>query len=199
MAGALDNDLAVLITEMHANVSHAESLTAGLSHAQFNWRPEPAAWSIGQNLAHLNAVNGMHAPALRAAIESGHERRVTGEGPFSYGFLTRKFVASLEPLGTSRAAQRRFKAPRQFQPQPESVLEPTLAEYRRISGEIRELMYLATGLHLSRVKTILPALPVWMRTIYRMPLGARFAMVAAHDRRHLSQAEAIRNREEFPG
>jgi hypothetical protein len=72
--GALGNDLALLITEIHANVSHAESLTHGLSHEQFNWRPESGAWSIGENLAHLNAVNGLDAAPIRAAIEAGRAR-----------------------------------------------------------------------------------------------------------------------------
>jgi hypothetical protein len=198
MAGSLDHDLAVLITEIHANVSHAESLTAGLSHQQFNWRPEPRVWSVGQNLAHLNTVNSLDVAPLRVAIESGQTRNITGEGPFVYGFLSRKFVASLEPLGASQAAARKFKAPKQYEPPLENNVNETLAEYRRISGELRELMYSAAGLHLVRVKTRLPALPRWLRPIYKIPLGARFAVLAAHDRRHLSQAEQIRYREDFP-
>jgi hypothetical protein len=198
MAGSLGNDLAVLITEIHANVSHAESLTAGLSQQQFNWRPEPRIWSIGQNLAHLNTVNSLDVAPLRAAIAAGRARNITGDGPFAYGFLSRKFVASLEPLGTSPTAARKFKAPKQYEPPLENNVNETLAEYRRISGEIRELMYSAAGLHLARVKTSLPALPPWLRAIYKMPLGARFAVLAAHDRRHLSRAEQIRYREDFP-
>jgi hypothetical protein len=198
MAGSLGNDLAVLIAEIHANISHAESLTAGLSHQQFNWRPEPDVWSVGQNLAHLNTVNALDVAPLHAAIESGHARNIVGEGPFAYGLLSRKFVASLEPLGTSQAATRKFKSPKQYAPPLENTVDETLAEYRRISGEIRELMYSAAGLHLARVKTELPALPPWLRAICKMPLGARFAMLAAHDRRHLSQAEQIRYRQDFP-
>lgn len=198
MAGALGNDLAVLITEFHANVSHAESLTYGLSHAQFNWRPEPGGWSIGQILAHLNAVNRADLAPLRTAIEDGRARGLTGEGPFTYGFLSRKRVASMEPLGVSPSARRKFKAPKQYEPPTESEVQQTLAEYRRISGEIRALAQRAAGLHLARVKTRIPYLSPWLLGVYKMPLGARLGMLAAHDRRHLWQAELVRGQADFP-
>lgn len=199
MAGVLGNDLAVLITEMHANVSHAESLTCGLSHQQFNWRPESGGWSIGQNLAHLNAVNAADLAPLREAIEAGHARHLTGEGPFTYGLLSRRFMASMEPLGTSKAARRKFKTPKQYEPPRESEVEQALAEYRRILGEIRELAQRAAGLHLGRVKTRLPSLAPWLQGVYKMPLGARLMLLAAHDRRHLWQAEQVRSQASFPG
>ena len=193
MAGALGNDLAVLVTEIDANISHAQSLVAGLSHAQFNWRPEPGRWSIAQCLAHLNTVNGGDLGALRAAIEAGKERKQIGEGPFTYGFFSRKFVASMDA-----PAKRRFKAPKYYEPPPEADPGETLAEYRRVSDEIRKMLQLAAGLDLARVKTTLPALPALVRAIVKMPLGARFELLAAHDRRHLWQADQVRNHADFP-
>ncbi len=193
MAGALGNDLAVLVTEIDANISHAQSLAARLSHAQFNWRPEPGRWSVGQCLAHLNTVNGGDLAALRMSIEAGKERRQTGDGPFTYGFLSRKFVAVMEPPVT-----RKFKAPKYYEPVPESAPAETLAEYCRISGEIRKLMHASAGLDLARVKAVLAALPAPLRAILKMPLGARFELLAAHDRRHLWQADQVRNHVDFP-
>ena len=189
----MNNDLAVLITEIDANVSHAESLVAGLSHQQFNWRPDPASWSIGQCLAHLNVVDGQDLAPVRAAIEDGKSRQLTGDGPFTYGFLSRKFVASMEP-----PAKRKFKAPKSYIPPEECDPQATLAEFRRISKELRTLAQSAAGLHLARVKTSMPALPPLLRAFVKMPLGARLELITAHDRRHLWQAEAIRNRPEFP-
>jgi len=193
MAATLGNDLAVLVTEIDANLSHAESLTAGLSREQFNWRSEPGRWSIGQCLAHLNTVNGGDLTALQQAIEAGKARSQTGEGPFTYGFLSRKFVASMEP-----PAKRRFEAPKYYEPPPDVDPAQTLAEYRRVSGEIRKLVQSAAGLDLVRVKTTMPALPAPLRAMIKMPLGARFELIAAHDRRHLWQADQVRNHAGFP-
>ena len=190
--GPLGNDLAVLITEFDANVSHAESLAAGLSREQFNWRPEAGRWSIGQCLAHLNTVNGPDVAVLQKALEAGIARRQFGEGPFTYGLLSRKFVAGMEP-----PVKRKFKAPKNYQPPSESDPVETLAEYRRVSAAMRRLAQSAAGLHLARVKTTLPALPALLRTVIKMPLGARFELIAAHDRRHLWQAEQVRNHVDF--
>jgi hypothetical protein len=193
MPDALGNDHIVLITEIFANVSHAESLTQGLSNHQFNWRSEPGRWSIAQNLAHLNAVDGNDLAALRMAIEVGRSRKLTGAGPFTYGLLSRKFAATAEP-----PVRRKRKAPQAYAPPPEADLATTVTEYRRISGEVRQLVQASAGLDLARVKTTLPALPAVLRAIFKMPLGARFALIAAHDRRHLWQAEEVRNHPAFP-
>jgi len=193
MTSALGNDLAVLITEIEANVSHAESLAQGLSHQQFNWRPAPASWSIGQCLAHLNTVDQLDLAPLRAAIDAGRVRRLTGTGPFTYGFLSRKVIASMEP-----PVKRKFTAPNDYVPPAESEPQAALAEYRRICAELRKLARSAAGLHLVRVKTRMHALPAFLRPVVRMPLGARFELIAAHDRRHLWQAELVRSHPEFP-
>ena len=189
----MTNDLAVLITEIDANLSHVESLAAGLSHRQFNWRPGAANWSIGQCLSHLNVVNGQDLAPLRAAIAAGKSRQLTGDGPFTYGFLTRKFVASMEP-----PAKRKFKAPKTYLPPEDSDPQTTLAEFRRLSKELRALAQSASGLHLARVKTTMPALPPLLRAFVKIPLGARLEVITAHDRRHLWQAEAVRARPGFP-
>ena len=137
----MTNDHAVLITEIDANLSHAESLAAGLSHPQFNRRPDPASWSIGQCLSHLNVVDGQDLAPLRAAIADGKSRQLLGDGPFHYGFLSRKFIASMEP-----PAKRKFKAPQNYAPPEECDPHATLAEFRRISKDLRALAQSASGL-----------------------------------------------------
>ncbi|MDP8991389.1 MAG: hypothetical protein M3N41_15070, partial [Acidobacteriota bacterium] len=146
-----------------------------------------------QCLSHLNVVDGQDLAPLRAAIADGKARHLTGGGPFTYGFLSRKFVSSMEP-----PVQRKFKAPKNYIPAGESDPQATLAEFRRISRDLRVLAQSAIGLHLARVKTSMPALPAGLRAFVKMPLGARFELITAHDRRHLWQAEAVRNHPEFP-
>ncbi len=95
-------------------------------------------------------------------------------------------------------AKRKFKAPKSYVPAEESDPQATLAEFRRISKDLRTLAQSAAGRHLARVKTSMPALPPLLRTFIKMPLGARFELITAHDRRHLWQAEAVRNHAQFP-
>jgi hypothetical protein len=190
---ALDPDIAMLMIEIDANLSHAESITHGLSREQFQWRPEPGRWSIGECFGHLNATNRFALVALETGIAKGRARGKTGQGPFQYGFVSRKFIASQEPPVTKK-----FMAPKKFLPSADIDIDVTLAEFRRIEGELKRLTREADGLHLARVKIELPALPAILRVFVKMPLGGQLLLTTTHDRRHLWQAEQIRNDPAFP-
>jgi DinB family protein len=190
---SLDPDIAMLIIEIDANLSHAESITHGLTREQFEWRPEPGRWSIGECFAHLNITNGFALGAIEAGIADGRACGKSGQGPFRYGFISRKFIASQEP-----PVKKKFTAPKAFRPPAEIDPDATLAEYRRISSELKRLTRDADGLHLSRVKVAMPALPAALRAIVRMPLGGQLLLTTTHDRRHLWQAEQVRNDPGFP-
>jgi DinB superfamily len=182
-----------LIAAIDENLSSAQDVTSGLSPGQFNWRTEPGRWSIAQCLTHMNIVNNTDLDAIEAAIADGKARGLTGTGPFRYGFLSNKFVASQDlPIKT------KFKAPKNFVPPVEANLEDTAAEYTRIARELRRLVLASEGLDLARIKTRLGALPPPLRSIVKMPLGARFQLLVNHDRRHLWQAGEVRRHAMFP-
>ena len=183
----------MLITEMDANWSHLESITAGLTREQFQWRPAPGRWSIGECITHLNITNGIALPAIAAGVAKGRAKGKMGQGPFQYGFVVKKFIASQEP-----PAKQKFKAPKAFLPPPDLDLDTVLAEYRRVSNELKRLAKEADGLHLARVKIEMPALPAVLRAVVRMPLGGQLHLTTTHDRRHLWQAEQVRNDPAFP-
>jgi hypothetical protein len=188
---AIDPDIAMLVTEVDANLSHAESITHGLTREQFQWRPGPGRWSIGECFAHLNVTNGFALGAIEEGIAKGRGKK--SPGPFQYGFLVRKFIASQEPPVTKK-----YTAPKVFLPRPDIDLEATLAEFRRIESEFKRLARSADGLHLARVKIEMPALPAILRPFVKMPLGGQFLLTTTHDRRHLWQAEQVRNDPNFP-
>ncbi len=191
---AMSEDLAILIAEMDANFSHLESITTGLSPEQFNWRPETGRWSIGECIGHLNIVNAGDLAPLRAAIESGRARGLTGEGQYRYGYLSRKFIASMDV-----PVKNKFKAPKSYLPPGNAEPETAIAEYARVGAELRKLAVSANGLNLARVKTEMPALPRPLRLFVKMALGARLTLLTTHDRRHLWQAEQVRRHDRFPG
>jgi DinB family protein len=187
----LDPDIAMLVTEIDANLSHAESITQGLNREQFQWRREAGRWSIGECFAHINVTNSFALGAIETGIAKGRGKK--GEGPFQYGFMVRKFIASQEP-----PVKKKFKAPKALLPPADIDPGATLAEYRRIASELKRLTRDANGLHLARVKIEMPALPAVLRAFVKMPLGGQFLLTTTHDRRHLWQAEQIRNDPAFP-
>lgn len=189
----LSEDIALLIVEIEANVSHLESLTHGLSDAQFNWRTEPGRWSMAECVTHLNIANGKDLVPLEIAISSARAAKRFGKGPFTYGWFSRKFISIVEPQN-----KKKLKAPKLYVPPPDASLGATVKEYKRIAGELRKLAASADGLHLARAQTRMPALPAVLRPFLTMPLGARLHLITVHDRRHLAQAEDVRNHIDFP-
>jgi hypothetical protein len=165
----------------------AQELTATLADAQFNWRPSPKRWSISECLAHLNVVDGLDVPLINEAMERARVVSVTGQPPFRYGFFSRWFVGFMD-------APPRFKtrAPKVYLPSATHGKDAVVTEFLSIHDRLLELVSRANGLDLARVKFGGPAGP------FKLPLGQRFALLAAHDRRHLWQAWEVRKDRSFP-
>lgn len=166
----------------------AQSLTRGLSEAQFNWRPLPDAWSIEECLGHLVIVGQTEVRLIEQAIEKGRARGLTGAGPFTYGWLERTILRQTEP-----PARRRFRAPRRFRPVHGQPLTAILPTFLHLQGQFARLASQADGLDLARVKVATP-----MTRLLRFSLGITLAQTAAHERRHLEQARRVRENPGFP-
>jgi hypothetical protein len=165
----------------------ALELTAPLEDTQFNWHSSPRKWSISECLSHLNVANRLDVPQLSEEIERGRAARLTASGPFRYGFLSRAFVRFTEPPVTFKA-----NAPKVYRPTSGQPKETVVAEFISIHDQFLDLILQANGLDLARIKV-----PTFMPRI-KFSLGQRFALLAAHDRRHLRQAWDVRKHQEFP-
>jgi hypothetical protein len=165
----------------------ALELSVPLNDDQFNWRPSPTQWSISECLAHLNVADGLDVPAIRDAIQGGHAAGLTGKGPFHYGFLSRKFVRFSEP-----PVRLRFRAPKIYRPLSDQPKANVLSAFIAIHEQLLELILKSNGLDLARIRVGSPFPYV------TFSLGQRFALLAAHDRRHLRQGWNVRRQPSFP-
>lgn len=166
----------------------ARSLVAGLSDAQFNWRPQPGAWSIAECLAHLNVAGQMYLPVVDRRIKGAREGGLVGAGPYRHGLLGKVIVRTAEP-----PARLKFKAPKSFTPMPEHLLSVIEPAFMSLQEQFVARLRAANGLDLGRVKVVSPA-----SRFIRLTLGQTFALLAAHERRHLWQARQVRNHPGFP-
>jgi hypothetical protein len=165
----------------------ALELTAPLNDQQFNWRPSPTQWSISECLAHLNVVDGLDVPPIRDAIQGGRAAGLTGKGPFHYGFLSRSFVRFSEP-----PVKLKFRAPKVYRPLSDQPKDKVVSAFIAIHDQLLELILKANGLDLARIRVGSPFPYV------TFSLGQRFALLAAHDRRHLRQGWEVRRQSNFP-
>src|SRR6266704_5978557 len=100
-------ELQSMLDQVEAIKLEGQAVTAGLSEAQFNWRPCKDSWSIAECLEHLNVGVTKTLPAFDRAIAQGRANRQFAPGPFRYGWFSRMMVASMEP-----PPKFRMKAPR---------------------------------------------------------------------------------------
>lgn len=185
----MNEELSGYLQQIEAAKREAAALLAGMTDAQFNWRPGPDRWSIGQCVDHLNVAVRKTLPAFDSAIAAARDRGHHAPGPFRYGWFARWMVSSMEPPVKRR--QGTFKI---FLPAQEVPLAPTLAEFRAVRDQLAGRVMNAAGLDLRRARVVSP-----VTRLLRLPLGAYFAFVLAHDRRHLWQARNVRAAPGFPG
>lgn len=166
----------------------ADAMAGGLTDRQFNWRPSDEAWSVAQCIEHLNATARSYLPMLDEGIAAAIRGGLYGEGPFQYNWIGRRFPALLEP-----PVRRKFKSPRLFLPAPSRPRQETIAAFRAYQVQFIDRLRQANGLDLSRARVRSPAWR-WLR----IPLGSGFAMMLAHERRHLWQARNVLADRAFP-
>lgn len=178
-----------LLNENTANIEKAKSLTAGLSAAQLSWQPQAGKWSIAQNLAHLN-FGYPTLDTIASSIAAARAKGIIGNGPFRYGWLSTWIMNSQEP--PPKRKLRKFKSAKVTTPSPDVDAAKAVADYLRMTARLGELIQEADGLDLARAKT------PWPFKWTKMPVGALLTHMTTHDRRHLWQAEQVRNDPNFP-
>jgi len=168
--------------------AEADALASGLSDDQFAWRPSPEAWSVGECLDHLNATARIYLPVIDEGIAEAIRRGLYGGGPYTYNCIGRLFVYIAGPQVPVRA-----KAPRPFLPVPGRRRQEVLAAFRAYQVQYIDRLRQANGLDLARARVSSP-LVRWLR----IPLGSSFALMIAHERRHLAQARRVTEAPDFP-
>ena len=158
-----------------------------LAAEQINWRFAPGSWSIAECIEHMSVTNELYVAAMQHALETAPPARVS-DGPVRYGWLESILLRQVEP-----PVKMRFKAPSAFQPasdlRPEKLRQKWEASHLGIADLIRR----ADGVAFDKVKVQSPG-----SRFLKLHLGMVFHVIAAHDRRHLWQADQVKAKPGFP-
>ncbi len=187
--GAATPELGQFREQVQQAKQSALGLVNGMSDQGFQWRPGPGRWSIAECFEHLNVTLELYLPGMDGAIETARSRGWRGNGPLRPGWLGRWMIGTLEP-----PPKRRFRAPGAFRPQRVLPLSEAIPRFVQLREMLEQRLWDAEGLDLGRAKIRSPAVP-----LVRFSLGETFAIVTAHDRRHLWQAGQVARSPGFPG
>jgi len=174
------------LSEYQAAKHEIVELVAGLDDAQFNRRPEANRWSVAECVDHLVVVGRRMVPRIDTAIIRGRGQGWTADGPFRYGFFERWFANAMGEV----PPRRRFKAPRIYRPpqRPDWKIPQAMDEFAALQDKFAQLLQHADGLDLARIKVSSPA-----SRFLRFSLGQWLAGLSGHQRRHLWQAQRVKD------
>lgn len=178
---ALGPQLAQVKEELLLNRERLRRICQGLDGAAWTARPVAGRWSVGDIVTHLNLTSEQYIPLLDEAIRDGRARGLEGHPPYSKGLVGWALARYLEPPYTVRTKSVPAFEPRRVDPMPE-----TLERFDYLQQELQARIDRSAGLALDRLRM---ASPFDRRVKYN--LYAAFCILAAHQRRHLWQAEQL--------
>jgi DinB superfamily len=171
-----------LLSEIDAADQRATALAKPLTPEQLNWKPSPGEWSIGQCLDHLCVANDVYLAAMEKALP-GRPHGVAQE--ITPGWFGRWFIrTAIEPSARSRKG----RAPRKILPRSE-VDTSVLDRFIRTNVQARDFVRRAAQYDVNRARFQNPFVPIIFLTV-----GTGLEVLVRHQRRHLLQAERVRER-----
>ena len=175
-----------LLAALDASSAEAVRLAEPLSEEQFRWQPSASAWSVGHCLAHLAVGNHLYVEAMRSAAANGRPRR--DERPLEPGFAGRWFIREMEP-----PPKRRLPAPPRIVPHLLRPKTEVMAEFLTTHSALRDFAAASESIDVNRTRFVNPFLKM-----IRFSLATGLLVSAAHERRHLWQANNVVRMAGFP-
>ena len=180
-------DLEGCLVQVHASKAWFARRVLPLSIDQLRWRPGPRRWSIAECLEHLHLTFGLYLPKVDDAIRAGWLGGLAPTGVLQYEPAELEALKLIEPPVTVRVS-----APRAIVPVAAVDADCLVGRFHQSRDRYAEAVRRAFGLDLARILVVEPICPP-IRS-----LGGTLAFLAAHDRRHIWQAEQIRSAPRFP-
>ena len=161
---------------------------AGYTRQQLLWRPDAGkAWCIAECVEHVALANAAYLENIEPVVSRAAAS--SGSGPLHIGgWLSALLLKSVSPQ-----AKKKLRAPRKIRPlhvDPGEAFERLAATH----AEILALLDMRPRPDYNRVRFQNPFVP-----LVRFTVASAFLIMAAHGRRHLAQAERVREAPGFPG
>jgi len=171
--------LATIARDLSDAGERATRLVNGLDENRFRARPDPSGWSAAECLAHLNLMDEAMLPRIDAAILEGQAGGADPARRYRRDLVGWLLSWSLEP-----PARMKTRTTPPFVPTSTDSRDAVLSRFMDLKAQLGRRLEAASGLDLNclRVRS-----PINEKIFYN--LYSAFRIIAAHERRHLWQAE----------
>jgi hypothetical protein len=165
--------------ELNEATSRAWTLVRSTDGRMFTVRPHPHSWSAAECLAHLSLSTEMFLPVLETALDAAGKRGLRSARPPKMDVIGRVLRWFLEP-----PIRQKVKTAAPFVPRAVRAKAESFGEFSRLQEKLLVMLRNASELDLGRIKIVSP-----FDKRVRYNVYSAFRIVAAHQRRHLWQAE----------
>lgn len=177
-----------LSAETEALARDAQAQFGQLNAAQLNWKPAAESWSVAQCLDHLLTANQQMFPVMVEAARGAHKASFWESVPVIPGLLGKFMVKAVSPN-----AKQKVKAPAKIRPSESTLDAQIVARFVGQQREMAEILKQLAAVDAARIVITSPLLSV---ITYSLLDAAR--LIVAHERRHLAQAQRVRQTAGFP-
>lgn len=179
---ALADELRDLINQFEISKAELNNLLEGVTEDQFNKRPGSGGWSIAECVDHLIVTGKDYTRQIENGLRKAEKKKLFLKGPYKFSWIGKNFIRNVEP-----PVKRKFKNPARWTPEAKHSLLKIKDEYIALQNRYIELLNKCRGFDILKVKLPSPATSLLRFSIYEM-----FHVNAAHQRRHLWQAENVK-------
>jgi hypothetical protein len=164
--------------ELKAATRRAWALVQSTDGRLFTVRPDPSSWSAAECLAHLSISTEQFLPLLEVTLEKARANGRSTRKP-RMDLLGKVLRWFLEPPMRSRV-----KTTAPFVPRSTRAKAEAFGEFAALQDRLLVLLASARGLDLRKPRLVSPFDPRVRYNVF-----SAFRILAAHQRRHLWQAE----------
>jgi DinB family protein len=181
--------LQTIIVYAEMNSTRARELVDGLSEIQLNWKPAPEQWSIAQCLDHLTVTSHKFEPYLSSALARGQKKWPVSDAPaYRPSFIGGWLIRQVDP-----ETGRNLPAPKVFRPAESSTIQGALESFLKQQQRFLDFVRRSAGIDYNKTRLRSPVTP-----LMRYSLADAFVVTVVHGRRHLAQAQRVRDTSMFP-
>lgn len=172
------------IAEAERLAGQARDRFGGLDERKLNWKPAAREWSIAQCLDHLARANRTYFPLFEQVLAGSKQATALERLPVWPWLCGRLILAAMTPSGA-----RLLQAPAAFRPAEGGLGARAVEDFARHQAELARWFERLAHLDPRRVIITSPA-----NRLATYSLAHTAAIILAHERLHIHQAERVLER-----
>lgn len=177
-------DLSTVTSQLKATQAEAHRLAESVNEASWVARPAPESWSMSECIAHLTLTTEAFLPMMHEQLQRPEARARAAPARMRRGLLAWVLCRSLEPPVRSR-----YPTTAAFVPDFATTKEAALRDFDQSQDALLATIRLGDGVDLTRIQLTSP-----FDARLHYSLFSALHITAAHQRRHLWQANRARGR-----